>query len=132
MTVGALDRSTLGPIPAGVDIRPRFPQPAVLRHAEAFVSHAGMNSTMEALYYGVPLITVPQMPEQVANADRVAELGLGERLNTDTLTPEVLNQIVSRVATDQQVRANLTRMRQAIHDAGGADRGADAIENHLP
>lgn len=132
MTVGELDPAALGPIPPSVDVRPRFPQPAVLRHAAAFVSHAGMNSTMEALYYGVPLITFPQMPEQVANADRVAELGLGERIEADTLTPETLNEAVSRVAADQQVRANLDHMRQAIHDAGGADRGADVIEDYLP
>lgn len=131
MAVGGLEPTTLGPIPAGVDVRPRFPQPAVLRHAGAFVSHAGMNSTMEALFYGVPLITFPQMPEQVANADRVAALGLGERLDAGTLTPETLHRIVSRVAADQQIRANLDRMRQAIHDAGGTERGADAIENHL-
>jgi MGT family glycosyltransferase len=103
----------------------------VLRHAAAFVSHAGMNSTMEALYYGVPLVTFPQMPEQVANADRVTELGLGERLKADTLTPDTLRQAISRVTTDQQVRANLDRMRQAIRDAGGAERGADVIERYL-
>jgi len=45
----------------------------VLRHARAFLSHAGMNSTMEALHYGVPLVALPQMPEQAANADRVVE-----------------------------------------------------------
>jgi len=48
MTVGEVDPAALGPIPATVDIRPRFPQLGVLRHAAAFVSHAGMNSTMEA------------------------------------------------------------------------------------
>jgi len=70
----------LGPAPANVDVRPWFPQPAVLRSASAFVSHAGMGSTMEALYYGVPLVCVPQMPEQDVNAARVAEMGLGVRL----------------------------------------------------
>ncbi|WP_217636262.1 macrolide family glycosyltransferase [Geodermatophilus siccatus] len=131
MTVGDLDPAAIGPVPPGIDVRPRFPQPAVLRHARAFISHAGMNSTMEALYYGVPLVTLPQMPEQAANADRVVELGLGERLATDTLTPDALRQAVSRVTTDEQVRANLERMRRAIHDAGGAERGAALIEDHL-
>jgi len=131
MTLGEMDPAALGPIPHNVDVRARFPQPAVLRHADAFVSHAGMKSTMEALFYGVPLITVPQMPEQVANADRIVELRLGERLASDTLTPESLEQVVARVVADREIRANVDRMRRAVQNSGGAERGADAIENHL-
>jgi MGT family glycosyltransferase len=131
MTIGAQDRAAIGPVPPGIDVRPRFPQPAVLRHARAFVSHAGMNSTMEALYYGVPLVTIPQMPEQAANADRVVELGLGGRLAADTLTPDTLRRAVSRVTTDEQIRTNLKRMQQAIRDAGGAERRATLIEERL-
>ncbi|HYH29023.1 MAG TPA: macrolide family glycosyltransferase [Pseudonocardia sp.] len=131
MTVGGVDPAALGPIPPGVEVRARFPQPAVLRHASAFVSHAGMGSTMEALHYGVPLITFPQMPEQVANADRVVELGLGERLDTDRLTPGTLAEVAARVAADPRIRANLDRMRRAIADGGGAARGAELIEEHL-
>jgi MGT family glycosyltransferase len=132
MTVGETDPALLGPVPSTVEIRPRFPQPAVLRHATAFITHAGMNSTMEALYYGVPLITVPQMPEQVANADRVQELGLGERLDADTLTPQTLRAAIARVTNDHQLRANLNRMRTATRQSGGAARGADIIEQYLP
>jgi MGT family glycosyltransferase len=131
MTIGDLDRAAIAPVPPRIDAQPRFPQPAVLRHARAFISHAGMNSTMEALFYGVPLVTLPQMPEQAANADRVAELGLGERLVIDQLTPDALRQAVTRVTTDGQVRANLERMRRSIRDAGGAERGAALIEDHL-
>jgi UDP:flavonoid glycosyltransferase YjiC (YdhE family) len=71
------------------------------------------------------------MPEQTANADRVVELGLGQRLAIDTLTPDALRQAVTRVTTDEQVRANLERMRRAIRDAGGAERGATLIEGHV-
>ncbi len=105
MTVGDMDPAALGPLPPTVDARPRFPQPAVLRHASAFVSHAGMNSTMEALYYGVPMVTFPQMPEQAANADQVQELGLGERLDPETLTPDTLRAAVSRVSLPPPCRA---------------------------
>ncbi|MGH3588777.1 MAG: macrolide family glycosyltransferase [Pseudonocardia sp.] len=131
MTVGEVDTAALGPIPSTVDIRPWFPQLAVLRHVAAFVSHAGMNSTMEALYYGVPLITFPQMPEQVANADRVQELGLGERLDAGTVTVEALRAAVTRVASNPRVHAKLDRMRKAIRDSGGATRGADVIEKYV-
>ncbi|MBB5158325.1 macrolide family glycosyltransferase [Saccharopolyspora phatthalungensis] len=126
-----LDASELGPVPANFDVRPSFPQPAVLRHAAVFLSHTGMNSTMESLHAGVPLVAVPQMPEQAANAARVEELGLGRRLNSGTLTAADLRAAVDEVAADEQVRAHLDGMRQIIHDCGGAVAGADALEEHL-
>ncbi|MFE1175447.1 macrolide family glycosyltransferase [Streptomyces sp. NPDC058773] len=131
MTVGGVDLAELGEIPPTIDVRPYFPQPAVLRKAAAFISHAGMNSTMESLYYGVGLITVPQMPEQAANAGRVQELGLGVQLDAATVTAESLRAAVAGVVSDSAVRANLDRMRKVIGESGGAVRGADVIEGYL-
>lgn len=121
----------LGPVPGNVDVRSWFPQPAVLRHASAFVSHAGMGSTMEALYYGVPLVCVPQMLEQEVNAGRVAELGLGVRLDAARLTADDLRAAVDAVTGDAAVRAGLDRMQHAVRTAGGAVAAAEAIEAHL-
>ncbi|GAB2751516.1 glycosyltransferase [Salinifilum aidingensis] len=131
MSLGDVPAEALGPLPPQVEVRSRFPQLAVLHRASAFLSHAGMNSVMEALQRGVPLVTVPQMPEQDANADRVQELGLGERLDADTASPEELRAAVARVSSDPHVRANLARMQRAIHEAGGTGRGADLIEEHI-
>jgi MGT family glycosyltransferase len=121
----------LGAVPGNIDVRPWFPQPAVLRHAAAFVSHGGMGSTMEALYYGVPLVCVPQMLEQEANAGRVAELGLGVRLDAARITAADLRTAVDAVTTDAAMRTALDRMRTAVRAAGGAEAAADAIEAHL-
>lgn len=119
----AVNAPDAGPVPATVDVRSWFPQPAVLRRAKAFVTHAGMNSTMEALYHGVPLVASPRTPEQEANADRIQELGLGERLED----VGDLRAVVERVTSDSAVRRNLDRMRAAVHAGGGAERGADLV-----
>ncbi|MGI5507250.1 macrolide family glycosyltransferase [Lentzea sp. CA-135723] len=111
-----------------VDVRPWFPQPAVLKHASAFISHGGMNSTMEALHAGVPLVVVPQTPEQAANADRVVELGLGERVDDHA----GLRAAVDRVAASGTIRRSLDRMRAAVHGSGGAERAADVVLSRTP
>jgi MGT family glycosyltransferase len=131
MSIGQTDPACLGPLPPTVEVRPWFAQPAVLRRAAAFVTHAGMGSIMEALYYGVPLVTFPQMPEQVVNADRVEELGLGTRLDAQTLTVDTLRSAVGQVTSSPKIRANLDRMRMAAHHGGGAPSGAAAIEEYL-
>jgi UDP:flavonoid glycosyltransferase YjiC (YdhE family) len=51
-----------------------------------------MNSTMESLYFAVPLVAFPLQPEQEANARRVEDLGLGRRLPLDGLSPDLIRQ----------------------------------------
>lgn len=122
-----VDQGALGAIPENVLLAPYVPQLDVLQHSSVFVTHGGMNSTMEALYYGVPLVVVPQMPEQAATARRVAELGLGVALNGDTLSVDVLQQAVERVAHDPGIRQRVEAMQHAVREAGGYERAADAI-----
>ncbi|MGH3916267.1 MAG: macrolide family glycosyltransferase [Pseudonocardiaceae bacterium] len=132
MAVGdQVDLAQFREIPANFDVRPYFPQPAVLEHAKAFLSHTGMNSAMEALLYQVPLAAFPLTPEQTANAHRVQELGLGRLIDTDQLSPELLRQTVDEVAVDPDIQANLATMAEHLHRAGGPVAGADAIEDYL-
>jgi MGT family glycosyltransferase len=125
------DPSSLGPIPANVQIQPYFPQLLVLRQADVFLTHAGMNSTMEALYFGVPMVAVPQQPEQEATARRLEELGLGRRLAAGDVTAPNLLRAVSEVSADHEVRQKVAAMGQAVRSSGGAVAAASAIETHL-
>lgn len=121
----------LGDIPDNADVRAFFPQLEVLRHADVFLSHTGMNSTMEALYFGVPLVAFPLQPEQEANARRVEDLGLGRRLPAESLTPALIRTVITEVSDDQEIRRNLETMSQRVRGAGGPAEAADAIERYL-
>jgi len=132
MSIGRFfDASELGELPPNVEAHQWVPQLEVLSHASAFVTHAGMGSTMEGLYYGVPLIAVPQAVEQPLNAARIAELGLGEHLPMDEVTPEALRAALSRVSSDPRVAERLAAMRKEIEQAGGPCRAADIVESYL-
>jgi MGT family glycosyltransferase len=131
MTIGDVDPADVGPLPPTVQVASWFPQLAVLRQARAFLTHAGMNSTMEALYYGVPVLALPQMPEQAVNADRVAALGLGVKLDPQAITADALRSAVDQVTVSPVIQANLHRMQAEVRDAGGAEAGAQAIEEYL-
>src|SRR5918997_4554257 len=58
------DPSTLVRVPDNFLVRSHVPQLEVLELTGVFVTHGGMNSVMEAIYYGVPMVVVPQQPEQ--------------------------------------------------------------------
>ena len=64
-------------VPEHIFLRPRVDQLAVLARAGVFVTHCGMNSASEGLYFGVPLVLYPQQAEQGLVARRVEELGSG-------------------------------------------------------
>jgi demethyllactenocin mycarosyltransferase len=124
---GGLDPAALGALPGNVQAHPFVPQLEVLGRADVFVSSAGMGSVMESLHAGVPVVAVPQMPEQQANADRIVELGLGARLDG----PDSLVRTVDAVASDAGVRARIADMRRQIDAAGGAAAAADVVEQAL-
>ena len=51
------------------------PQLDILSQASVFITHAGMGGTGEAIYYGVPMIAIPQMDEQAITARRSRKPG---------------------------------------------------------
>ncbi|CAM3751763.1 macrolide family glycosyltransferase [Kibdelosporangium persicum] len=131
ITGDGVDRGELGEIPRDVEVHTRVPsQRAALAGARAFVMHGGMNSVMEALDQRVPMVVIPQRPEQAANADRIVELGLGVKLGT-SCTADELARAVQSVCADPGIHARLGRMHRALRAAGGPDRAARQVEAWL-
>lgn len=126
MAVGDLDPRTLGPVPANVEVHARVPQVAVLRHAKVFLSHAGMNSVMESLYHGVPIVAVPQIPEQQVVARRAQELQVGCMLAEQTV-----RGLREAVAGAESLRPGAEAMSRTVRAAGGAAKAADVVERLL-
>lgn len=114
MSMGRTDVGDAMSLPANVIARPHLPQLALLEHATAFVTHAGMNSVQEALAYGVPMVLTPRSREQRQTALRLAALGAGVYLRDRTPRPADLRAAVIRVSTDPVMRANLAVLRERI------------------
>ncbi|MGW1148837.1 nucleotide disphospho-sugar-binding domain-containing protein, partial [Streptomyces sp. NPDC002454] len=126
-----VDPDAFGDLPDHFRIFRRVPQLDVLRHAGVFLTHGGMNSTMEALHHGVPMVVVPQMNEQRANGLRVEELGLGRLLSVADTTVESLRENVAGVHADQGIKDRVDALRARMHQVDGPTVAADAIEGFL-
>lgn len=122
----AVDLAALGPLPANVSVYPRVDQIAVLEKADAFLSHCGMNSASESLYYGVPLLCYPQTREQGAVAARVTVLGAGLMLG-DT-SQSAIKAAVKRLLSDTKTRENAEQIARSFHRCTGPIAAADKIE----
>jgi MGT family glycosyltransferase len=122
-----VDPAVLDPTPANFIVADYVPQLELLPHTSVFISHGGMNSTMESLYYGVPLVVLPQMGEQEMTAQRIQELGLGVALNSKEVSANDLLRAVQQITNDATFGERVHTMQQAIHDAGGYHKAVDAI-----
>jgi MGT family glycosyltransferase len=122
-----IDRADLGLVPANFLLAPSVPQLEILQRASVFITHGGMNSTMEALYYGVPMVVLPQMMEQEMTARRIEELGLGVVLDQENLTAERMREALTRIQQDPMLTQRVQAMQQTVHAAGGYQRAADVI-----
>lgn len=119
--------TSLGAAPSNFVVLAHVPQLAVLQRARAFVTHGGMNSVSEGLFYGVPLVVVPQMGEQAIVGRQVAELGAGLCLAKNEVTATGLRESVRRLLDEERFRRQADVVRQSFMDAGGSARAADAI-----
>lgn len=126
LSVGNLvSLADFGALPENISLFPQVDQIAVLEKADAFLSHCGMNSASESLYFGVPLIMLPQTQEQSGVAERVKQLGAGIPLKkTDTAA---IWDAVLRVLTDPSYRQNALAIAEGFHRCPGARGAADKI-----
>ena len=126
-----VDVRELDPHPDNVEVRRSVPQLTVLESASAFVTHAGMGSCTEALWYAVPTVAIPQAIDQFGNAARLAELGAGTSLSVEEITSQTLRAAVEAVAADPDIAARLAAIQKELRDDAGVDVAANAVESFL-
>ena len=127
--------SQLGEVPDNFLVYHTVPQLDVLRKVEAFITHGGMNSVHEGLYYGVPEVVVPHQFEQLLNGKRVAQtetgILLGDKRPYGRVTAQELRHALEQVLKEPRYRQNAARIGQTLIDAGGYRSAVAEIERFL-
>lgn len=106
----------------------QVPQTNVLPHVDLIITHGGNNTTTEAFHFGKPMILLPLFWDQYDNAQRVHELGFGQRLDTYGFADEELTGAVDRLLADSQLHARMAANAQVIQGRSGTALAADLIE----
>ena len=119
---------SLGPLPANIHAYSFVPQVDVLRHADVFLTHCGMNSINEALYAGIPMVAMPFLNDQLTNAERVVALGLGKRVRSFPSRGSELYKAVCEVYADERYRRNAAGISRALRQQPDWDSVAGRIE----
>ncbi|QFU88216.1 glycosyltransferase [Amycolatopsis sp. YIM 10] len=129
--LGSDARRWPGSRPDNVRLLEFAPQRLLLESAELFVSHGGFGGVAEAVRTGTPMVVLPLFSDQPYNAERVAALGLGVRLDPAGLDPEVLADACAKVLDDQAYRRNSAAMsRRALGCPGLETLAEDLFAHH--
>jgi MGT family glycosyltransferase len=130
--LGAIDPATLKDIPANVEVGQMVPQLDILSQASVFITHAGMGGTGESIYYGVPMIAIPQMDEQAITARQIEKNGLGFAFcDKKEITSEKLKAAIQALLNDPAYKNKVDEFSQDMKSLVGAKATAKAIMDFL-
>ncbi|MEU9186789.1 macrolide-inactivating glycosyltransferase [Streptomyces sp. NPDC048484] len=126
-----VDPAELGEIPVNVEVHDWVPQLAILKQADAFVTHAGAGGSQEGMATATPMVCVPQAVDQFGNADVLQSLGVARHLPMEEATAGALREAVLALADDPEVARKLRGIQSEMAAEGGTFRAVDLIEAEI-
>lgn len=129
---GGLDPARLGALAGDPVVVAYAPQLEILKRADAVITHAGLNTVLESLSEGVPMVALPLGNDQPGVAARVAACGAGLVIARRKLNfKRRLRAAVRAVLEDTKYRNAARTMQAAIRQVDGLERAADIVEQAL-
>jgi zeaxanthin glucosyltransferase len=91
----------------------------LLKKAALTIIHAGLNTTLESLTHGVPLVAIPIANDRPGVAARIVWAGVGEMISISDLTAASLRSLIYKVLTQEFYKVQALRLQSAIQRSGG-------------
>ncbi|ODM98020.1 UDP-glucuronosyltransferase 2B20 [Orchesella cincta] len=112
------DNESEADLPDNVVVRKWLPQQAVLDHPniKLFITHGGLLSTQESVYYGVPLLGAPLYVDQDLNMKQAERLGYGLTLEITDFTEESLEDKINTIVSNPSYAQKAKQLSQIFRD----------------
>jgi MGT family glycosyltransferase len=114
LNTGKINPQTLGKIPDNIYAYSFVPQIEVLSKADLFLTHCGMNSINEAMTLGVPMVAMPFINDQISNANRVVELGIGKKVRSFPSSGRELYATCQSVIRDEKIKERCYELQMEL------------------
>jgi zeaxanthin glucosyltransferase len=129
LSVGqSVNPAELRPVPSNAIIVRAAPQLELLKGAALCITHAGLNTTLEALAQGVPMVALPIGYDQPGVATRIEYHGVGESLEIATLTGKQILGAIRKMLENPSYRERAQYFQKIIGETRGLEVAADRIE----
>ena len=127
----ALSPECFGEMPSNIKLLTYAPQTELLRRASACIFHAGLNTTLDCLENGVPMVAVPIASEQPGIAMRIAHLGAGTVVPLAEVNGTTIGSAIKIVLTEPKYRHAAQSAANEISKLNPKVRAVDIIEQVL-
>ena len=107
---------------------PFAPQLQLLERASLVITHAGLNTALESLSHGLPMVAIPMANDQPGVASRLDWLGVAEVIQPTRLNAFRLRSAIFKVLSDPSYRENARQRQAELLDLNGVARAADIVE----
>ena len=108
------------------------PQFELLAKASLTITHAGLNTVLDSLSHGVPVVAIPITYEQPAIAARLQWTGAGDIIELKELSSLMLRKTAQRVLSQAIYSQKASQIKTSIRKAGGVQQAASIIESFQP
>jgi MGT family glycosyltransferase len=125
---GGQDPALLGDLPGDPVVVGYAPQLDLIRRSALTISHGGLNTALESLERGVPMVVLPVTYDQPGVGARVEWAGVGRSIPIGRLTVDGLRDAVRIVLGDPAYRVRACQLQWNIEAADGLNRAAEVIE----
>jgi zeaxanthin glucosyltransferase len=129
---GRRDPESLGALPENPIVRREVPQLELIRRAHIVVSHGGLNTALESLMEGKPLVVIPKSLDQPVVAARLAWHGVAEVISPGEISVQVIQAALTRIFNEPCYRHAAIGMQEALRSAQGLEYAADVIQTLVP
>jgi len=130
-TTGVTDRRLFNSVDSAMIKTVKWlPQRTLLSHPSVHIAllHCGINGLQEAIVNEVPVICLPQMFDQPANAIRVKYHNIGFSLDPLKLTAKNLANSINLITMDFNYQESVSRMADILKSGGGVQYAAELVE----
>jgi zeaxanthin glucosyltransferase len=128
---GGLAADALGALRGDPIVVDYAPQLEIVQKASVVITHGGLNTVLESLAAGAPVVAIPLGNDQPGVAARVAARGAAIVVPRRKLNAARLREALGRVLEERAFREAAGRLRDAMASVDALNRAADIIERAL-
>ena len=108
------------------------PQTRLLPLADCVVTHAGMNTALEAIRSAKPMVCIPLCNDQPGVAARLKHHGVCQLIKSGRATPSTVKKAILQVLGDPSYRRNAEKLSQRIqNECLTLEQTAELVEEGL-
>jgi MGT family glycosyltransferase len=129
--VAVVEKDLFPEWPANFIVQLPAPILELLPRMDAVISHAGPNTVLETLFFGLPLVVIPMLYDQYHIASQVEYTGTGVRLMNKKLKAAYLQEALRNILSENKYKEAAQKMRAILVAAGGTEKAVDLLEKFV-